>query len=221
LSDDTEQLTGVKEREQFLGFERRESTEPAAEEPKTYGPGDAGITEAANDLTRSRGHGTETPIDKSEYIEKETASGKKYSVSSEQAAKDLSQYHREQAEAAALPDLANLQQEVDLARAVWGPDGRQKIDPQVIQDALQAGQQSPQAEAPQPESSEIGEQPASGLSPKIQAALADPEIRAFAEQQLSQIAAAEKSYVDGLANHAAMTTAYLLADIEAASPVPS
>jgi hypothetical protein len=204
--DETEIPTGLASVEAIHGIERRE--EPAAPEPKVY-EGHNAVEQAANDLTERRGRTSDAPIERVEYLD-----GERKSVSAEQAAHHLSQYHANQRAAAELDDLANLQQEVDLARLVYGPDGRQKIDPAIVQEALAAGQQSPQAEAPQPESPPVDEHPASGLSPKLQAFLSDPEIRNVVAAEYERIGAAEEAYRSAIAQNAAVATHYALSQIE-------
>jgi hypothetical protein len=124
MSEEAEQLTGVREREQFLGFQRRDPTESAPEPQKVY-EGSDGITEAANDLTAARkaAGGEQLEPQKVAYTD-----GERKSLTPEQAAHDLSVFHQQQRAAEELGDLANLQSEVDLVRALYGPDGKPKID---------------------------------------------------------------------------------------------
>ena len=210
MSEETsELLTGRAGVEAFHGYEPR-TPAPEPEPPKTYEGAD-GVTEAANDLTRARGTTSEAPLEKLEYTERPEP-GKKYSVTAEQAAKDLSQYHRDQALSAALPDLQTLQQSVDYARLVVNAG----VDPQLAQQAIQpdaaqpqAGEpQSPQPDGPQPEAPE---QPPSGLSPKVQAALSDPEVRAAIEPALRASQVAVHQYAAATADHAAAAMASILA----------
>jgi hypothetical protein len=195
--------TGLASVEAIHGIERRE--EPAAPEPKVY-EGHNAVEQAANDLTERRGRTSEAPIEKIEYLD-----GEARAVSAEQAARHLSQFHEQQRAAAELDDLSNLQSEIDLARLVYGPDGRQKIDPAIVQEALAAGQQSPQAEALQPEAPEAP--PADGIDDDVRAALSNPKVRAAIEAPLLQAHQAAQAYTDALTHNAMTTASYIMADI--------
>jgi hypothetical protein len=187
-----EPLTGVREREAFLGFERRESTAPAPEPKKIYDGPDA-TKEAAADLTEARraAGGESNEPDVIHYLD-----GERKSLTVEQAAHDLSQYHAEQRAKAELDDLTTLQSGVDAARAwVYGSQQPQQSEQQ----------QAASPEAPQPESPPVDE---SGVDPDIVRALENPKLRDAIEAYANQTAEAEKAYRDGLANNAAVTLSY-------------
>ena len=95
---------------------------PAPDEPKEYARGDAGIVAAANDQTKSRGS-TEDPLDIL-FDKRQPEEGKrKYYDTVEDAAHDLSVYHRNADATQAVENLTELAREVDLARAqVAGPE---------------------------------------------------------------------------------------------------
>jgi hypothetical protein len=148
---ETEIPTGLASVEEKMGIERGE--EPAAPEPKIY-EGHNAVERAANDLTERRGRTSEAPIERVEYLD-----GEDKAVSAEQASRHLSQYHEQQRAAAELGDLSNLQAEVDFARSlVYGQPLPQQSDAAAQTEQPQAA--SP--DTPQPETSEVGEQPASG-----------------------------------------------------------
>jgi hypothetical protein len=203
LSD--EPLTGADGANAFLGYERRELT-PAAEEVKPFGPGIPGVEEAANAVTQARNAASDLPpIEKLSFINDEEGDKPKWQMASE-AGRSLSDYHAKQRASEVVDDLTDLAAQVDHARA-WAYG--QPLPQQPTDAAAQTEQ--PPAEEAQP--TEAPEAPADGLSPRVREALNDPEIRAFAEQQLGQLSAAERAYADGLAHNAAVTAAHLLADI--------
>jgi hypothetical protein len=198
LSDDTDQLTGKAERAAFMGYEpRTPATEP--EQQKTYPAGDAGITEAANDLTAARAAASDMPIDKLEYPGDEP--GDKKWQTAEEAAKSLSDYHRGQGLVDEVGNLQNLAAEVDTFRSqVFGQQQPQQ----------QSAEQP--VEAPQPEAPPEASAP-QGLDPDVQAALSNPKVRAAIEQPLLQAHQAQQAYTQGLTELAVHTTAYLAAEI--------
>jgi len=222
MRNDTELPTGLASVEAGHNYERRPSVEPTPDAPKVY-EGHGAIEEAANDQTARREAASEPPLTKIVYKE-ELELGKKPSTSAEDAARALSAFHREQNAAELAPDLINLQQEVDYTRAVAAG-----VDPQLAAQALgqettQAQQpqasepQSPQPDGPQPEGAP--EQP-SGLSPKVAAALADPEIRAAIEPALRQSAEAAQAYTVAATEMAGAAMASVLASWPELQGVPA
>ena len=108
-------------------------------EPKEYARGDAGIVDAANDLTKSRGS-TEDPLDIL-FDKRQPEEGKrKFYDTVEDAAHDLSVYHQNENATQAVENLTELAAGVDRARA-WAT-GAQQPQPDA--------QLSAQAETPQP-----------------------------------------------------------------------
>ena len=108
---------------------------------------------------------------------------RKYYDTVENAAHDLSEYHKGEQAIQAAENLNELAAEVDQFRAAVGQPDTQ--------------QQTPQAEQPQPDADpqpEFGEHPPSGLSPKLQAALADPELRAAYEAPYQAAAQVQQAY---------------------------
>ena len=97
---------------------------PAADEPKEYDRGDAGIVDAANDLSWSRS----TQDDLVKIIDKRHDSDdRKYYDTVENAAHDLSEYHKGEQAIQAAENLNELAAEVDQFRAAVGqPDIQQQ-----------------------------------------------------------------------------------------------
>ena len=82
-------------------------------------------------------------------------------------------------------------------------------------------QQSAQAEKPQPIDSpqpEFGEAPPSGLSPKVAAALADPEIRQAIEATIAPADQARQQYEQGLSQLTEFAAASVLAKLQSKYP---
>jgi hypothetical protein len=189
---ETEIATGLASVEEKMGVERREDS--AAPEPKVFET----VEDAARELTKRRGSTTEAPIEKIEYLD-----GQDLAVSPEQAARHLSQYHAEQRRAAEFDDLVNLASEVDAARAqVYG-----QTQPQ------QQSAEQPAPESPQPETPPEASAPQGGLSPRVQAMLADQELRQAIEQPLLQAHQAQQAYTQGLNEMALNMTSYLVGEI--------
>ena len=179
---EAELLTGKDAVEQQVGGREPlpEWNPPAADEPKEYDRGDAGIVDAANDLSRSRS----TQDDLVKIIDKRHDSDdRKYYDTVENAAHDLSEYHKGEQAIQAAENLNELAAEVDQFRATVG-------QPDIQQQTAPAEQPQPDAD-PQPE---FGEHPPSGLSPKLQAALADPELRAAYEAPYQAAAQVQQAY---------------------------
>jgi hypothetical protein len=214
VSEETEIPTGKASVESFMGYERRPSVEPEPEAPKVY-EGFGAIEEAANDHTRERESATQPPLVEVKYKEP-LSSGKMPSTSAEDAAKALSQFHREQNAAELAPDLINLVHSVDEFRAqVTGqapPQQAAQPDAQQPSDAP-----APQVDGPQPE----GEpQQPSGLSPKVQAALSDPELRQVFEEPYRQAAAIQQQYAQATTEMAGAAMASVLAAFPEIQGVP-
>ena len=185
--------------------------EPEPAEPSTYGPGIEGVREAANDLSRER-----QPPDSDEPVERylEWKIGSKagqrvnlkdagFSLTPETAAQTLSAVHEAERNLELEPHLANLANEVDLARS------------QLAGQQPQTEQQPAQAEAPQPIDSpqpESAEQP-SGLDPEVSAALQNPKVRAVIEASVAPAEQARQQYAAATAQVAGMLVAELAADL--------
>ena len=186
---------------------------PETPEPETFGPGIEGVREAANQLSRERpAPGSEEPIKRTLEWRTGSRAGQtvdlqkeRYSLTPEAAAKTLSQVHREEDAIEANANLQALAADVDATRA-WAA-GQQQPDPQQQPAQAEAPQQP--SEAPQPEAS-ASEQP-SGLGPKLQAALQDPEIRQAFEAPYQAAAQVQQAYTQATAQIAETAAAGLLA----------
>jgi hypothetical protein len=200
-------------REAFHGYKQL----PRETEEKVY-TGDEGVREAARDFASERGSERSEPA---EEVAETPDDGGKYALSVEDAAKQLSAKHRADDHAAAVEQLTSAQGEVDVARYLLAavnagqisPETAKAIEAQVNAEMasgeLQPQEQPAQAEAPQPESVE---QPApSGLSPKVAAALQDPEIRSALEQAIAPAEQARAQYTAATAELATAATAAVLA----------
>ena len=176
-------------------------TEPETPEPEQYGGGFEELKRAANDHTAERGPSESEPVER--FLEWKTGSkagqrvdlkAEHMSLTPEQAAKTLSEVHRTEDAIEVHANLSELQREVDLARY-------QVATGAIPQDAQQQPAQSetpPPIDSPQPEAIEHP----SGLSPKVVAALSDPEIRQAIEPALQQSEAARQAYVGAVAQAA-------------------
>jgi hypothetical protein len=201
-------------REAFHGYRQL----PKETEEKVY-TGDEGLREAARDLASERGTERSEPV---EEVPETPDDGGKYALSVKDAAKQLSAEHRTADHAAAIEQLTSAQGEVDVARYLLAAVQAGQISPETaraieneVNAEMASGQQQPQQprqpqqESPQPESVE---QPApSGLSPKVQAALADPEIRSALEQAIAPAEQARQQYANATAELASAATAAVLA----------
>lgn len=203
---ETELATGKAAAEEMQGW--KPLPEPAPEETKTYS-GDEGLHEAARDLATVRDASPVEPIVRT-YAwtgDNEGGSvGSRESVTLERAAHDLSEAHRQEADAQFQAAGANLAAEVDRVRA-WAAG---TPDPQ------QETQQS--SEIPQAQSDELSQPPANGLSPKVAAALQDPEIRQAIESAIAPAEQARQQYLAGLTQAAEFATAGVLAKLQAKYP---
>lgn len=108
-------------------------TEPGSAEPETYGAGIEGALVAANDLTLERGSSETEPVER--FLEWKTGSkagervdlkAERMSLTTEQAAKTLTEVHRTEDAIEAHSNLSELQREADLARAQLG--GPEHVD---------------------------------------------------------------------------------------------
>ena len=207
---ETEELTGKAGIEASHGL-KPAPTEPTPAEPATYGSGIQGVMDAGNDLTRERGSSETEPVER--FLEWKTGSkagqrvdlkAERMSLTPEQAAKTLSEAHRTEDAIEVHANLSELQREVDLARHQVAAAQQPQPDTQ----------QSAQAETPQPIDSpqpEAGDAPPSGLSPKVQAALADPEIRQLIEQPYQAAEQTRQAYSQAAAQIAETSIAGLFA----------
>ena len=214
---EAEPLTGHAAVEQGQGY-KPAPTEPTPAEPTTYGSGIQGVMDAGNDLTRERGSSETEPVER--FLEWKSGSkagqrvdlkAERMSLTAEAAAKTLSEVHRTEDAMEAHANLSELQREVDLARHQVA----------AAQQPLPDAQQSAQAETPQPIDSpqpEAGEAPPSGLSPKVAAALADPEIRQAIEATIAPADQARQQYEQGLSQLTEFAAAGVLAKLQSKYP---
>jgi hypothetical protein len=192
---------------------------PAEEEPKIYEGPDA-VREAARDLGRERDASPPEPIERKVHRPDDAPPGAKYATTAREAARQLSLDHQGEDLVRAAGDLNNLAREVDNSKILLDAYNRGEItaeEARIVEaranEEARSGQpyepEQPQPEAPQPESVE---QPApSGLSPKVQAALQDPEIRSALEQAIAPAEQARATYVSVAQEMAAATAASVLA----------
>ena len=200
---ETELPTGRDSLEQEIGGRQPlPEWNPTPDEPKEYSRGDAGIVDAANDQTQSRGS-TEDPLVELIDKRKPKPGQREFYTSAEEAGRDLSDYHKAEAISELAPQLADVAAEVDYARAV-----NAGAIPQNAQQAAHAEAPPAQPDAPQPE---IGEQP-SGLSPKLQQALQDPELRAAYEAPYHAAEQTRQAYTAAVSQVADVALSSVLAN---------
>lgn len=201
---EAEELTGADAAAFHIsGAERRPSTELTPDEPKTYEGTQDGLREAANDLSRARSAATEQPETKVYYKEKTGTGDRPLFTDAKQAAKDLSQFHREQDAERLIPELQNLQQEVDLARQMHGvnppyPPVQTNVPP--VQQPYEAQQQPGELPTAQPE--DDVPPPVDGIDPEVTRAFSNPKVMAVVEPVLQEAQRAQKEAIDGLRNNA-------------------
>lgn len=169
-------------------------TEPEQPEPKTYS-GDRGLIDAANDLTAERGTSEQEPIER--HLEWKTGhragervdmKAERFSLSAEQAAKTLSEVHRNEDARDLNPLLNDLAHEVDLARAQ--ASGR----PDPVQEAPPVNEFTP--EQPDSPQAEAGTEPSTpGIDPDFAKLLSEkPQLRAQLEAPFQQAEAARQAF---------------------------
>lgn len=176
-------------------------TEPGSAEPETYGAGIEGALVAANDLTLERGSSETEPVER--FLEWKTGSkagervdlkAERMSLTTEQAAKTLTEVHRTEDAIEAHSNLSELQREADLARAqLGGPehvDGLAKLQAKALLEAEINAEAEAALMAAQPEG---GEQPSTGIDADFAALLErKPQLRAQLEAPFQQ---AERPHV--------------------------
>jgi hypothetical protein len=199
-------------REAFHGYRQL----PKEDNSETYGSSDDELRRAARDHAATRGSEPSSPV---EEVPETPDDGAKYALSVKDAAAQLSAKHRMADQVEAYTNLNNLGREVDNAKilaqyVVRGeitPDQARLIEEQANREAAEGTphQEQPAVEAPQAETPV--EAPPSGISPKVQAALADPEIRAAIEAPLQQAEAVKQTYLHATQELADVTTSSILA----------
>jgi hypothetical protein len=201
------QQPGKAGRSAFLGFKTLPKEEPA----ETYGNSDDELRRAARDHAAERGSTDRSHSD--DHVPEVPDDGGKYALSVNEAAKQLAAKRRAAELDEARANLTNLGRETDNARFLADAvnrgeitiEGARQIEAIANQEAQQQSQQPEQppveAEQPQPESVE---QPApAGLSPKVAAALQDPEIRQAIEAVVHPAQQAREIYTNATSELAA------------------
>lgn len=206
---ETELPTGKRAAEQNAGISQLPEAAPQPEECDSYAPGDAGVHDAAADLGRMRDARPDAPIKRTLPGADPDAAGfigAQKSVTVERAADELARQHSEEAEQQFSEHGKNLQGEIDRVRALAA--------------GVPPPDEAPDQEAsvPPPQFEEPPQQPASGLSPKVAAALQDPEIRAVLESAIAPAEQARQQYLDGLTQAAQLATAGVFARLQTKFP---
>src|SRR6516165_10668414 len=154
---------------------------PPAPEPKTYSGDSDGLREASRDLNDTR---EQAPIIERGYVSNAGEDRGKPRPANEtrtlkQSAADLANMRREEQELTDLMASQEFASEVDADRIAAMAEQQAQVQPDLT---------------PQPEVQQASSPAPNGVSPKIQAALADPEIRDAINAQIQQSEVARQAY---------------------------
>jgi hypothetical protein len=204
------------------------------EKRKTYSAEEGGIREAAEDLSATRASNQAEPTPR-HYIE---YGGERHleavpaneTISLERASDDLTRQRTAEATTQNPHDPAQLAVVVDNVRAAYPNRELPPTFVQDLQDAHAQAQQQPQPEAPSEfndkarahmaaEEPQQPQQP--GIDPEIQAALANPKIRAALETEVAQVEAARQQFATATLQAAQLAAGSLFSQYPALAQVNS